>query len=553
MKKFLSILLSIILVASLFAGCHNNEKAIDFIYPFSANVRSYDPQVADTRDEFLIIENTFEGLIRIDDEGNITNGVTESYSISDDGLTYTFKIKDGLKWNINPDKRDDGTYRDERLEMLGYDFNPDITANDFVFAFQRACKPETNAPLFSSIASIKNANAIHQGKMNASKLGVVAKDDHTLVITLSKKDSSFLNALTTSIAMPCNEEFFNATKGRYGLETKYTLFNGQFYLKQILESSYLLKQNTYYCGETPAPASELTLKIVKNEDRDKTIELLEKGYYDAVFINGFDTDKIKNTKGITLTPYNDTTWSFVLNTNNEFLQSKTVRKAISYGFTRLEDTGKEYLTNATNITPSACEVAGVPVNKAIGTTATKQNNAKSVELWKKGLDIIDSSTITLTVKTTPEMEEYVKRMLQGIQSGIGGVVRNSKGEPIDFTIKLETKEESELKVDVLKRDYDIVFYPFRSETNSALTYLKTFSDSNPSSFSTDKLDKELKKAESNSNSSYIKIAERAILNEYSIVPMLYETSYYASANGVSGISFHIGTGRVSFVYATREN
>lgn len=551
MKKLISVLLSIILVTSLFAGCHNSEKAIDFIYPFSANVRSYDPQVASTRDEFLIIENTFEGLIRIDDDGNIKNGMAESYTISSDGLTYTFKLKQGMKWDINPDKRDDGTYRDERLEMLGRDFNPDITANDFVFALKRACYPGTDAPLFSSISAIKNAIAIHQGKMGLDALGVVAKDDYTLEISLSKKDDEFLKALTTAIAMPCNEEFFNETNGRYGLDTKYTLFNGQFYLKSILESSYLLKKNTYYQGEFPAPATELTLKIVDNEDKAKTVELLEKGYYDSVFLNGFDTDRVKSSQGITYTPYNDTTWAFVLNTNNEVLQSKTIRSAFYYGFTRLEDTGKEYLTNATNLTPSACMVGGTPINEAIGNTTSSQDNQKSVELWKKGLEVIDKESIKLTIKTTPEMEEYVKRMLQGIQSGIGGVVRNKKGEPIDFTIKLEVKEENELKIDMLKRDYDIVFYPFRSETNSALSYLKTFSDNNPSSFNTTALDSELRKAEGNSNPQYIKNAETAIIREFSIIPMLYETSYYASANGVSNISFHVGTGRVSFVYATR--
>ncbi|MBR3148619.1 MAG: hypothetical protein IKF64_00460, partial [Eubacterium sp.] len=238
--RLICVILAVILVAVSFSSCSGKEKLIDFIYPFSADVNSFDPQVAATSDEYLIIENTFEGLIRMDDEGNVQKGVAESWEISDDGLNYTFHLKKGLKWNINAEKYDEGEkkgeYKDERLRMLGYEFNPDITAHDFVFALQRAVSPETQCPMFSSVSSIENASAIYSGKMSRDKLGVSAPDDYTLTIKLAYPDSSFMETLTSAVAMPCNEEFFNATKGRYGLLTKFSLFNGQFYLSQILES-----------------------------------------------------------------------------------------------------------------------------------------------------------------------------------------------------------------------------------------------------------------------------------------------------------------------------
>lgn len=552
MKRILSVLLCILLICGLFTGCSGNDKSIDFIYPFNANVNSYDPQVASTSDEFLIIENTFEGLIRIDDEGNIQKGVADSWSISDDGKIYTFKLKTGIKWNIDTEKRDDGTYKDSRLEFLGYDFNPDITAHDFVFALQRACLPITECPLFTSISSITNASKIHSGKLPASKLGVTAIDDYTLQITLDQRDDSFMTALTTAVAMPCNKDFFVATKGKYGLETKYTLFNGQLYVSQILESSYLLKANDFYKGEFPAPAKELTLKILNEETKGKTLELLEKGYYDAAFISGTDTESIKSAKGITYTPYNDTTWTFLLNTSNEIMQSESMRKAFMLGLTRLNNTGKEYLSNAGYLTPSSCVIGSKVISESFGETAPRQDNDKSVELWKKGLDVIGLNDIELTVITTPSMQESVKRMLQGIQAGIGTVVKDSKGNSINFTIKIETMSENELRIAILKREYAIAFYPFKSQSNSALAFLKEFSSNNPTGFDTEKLDKAIESAEASANPKYIKQAEDAILDSASIIPMLYETSYYASANGVSKIQFHAGTGRVSFVGAIRE-
>ena len=274
-RNFMCLILCGCLVASLFAGCSSNDKAIDFIYPFSADVRSYDPQVASTTDEFLIIENTFEGLIRIDDDGTVKSGMAESWNISDDGLTYTLKIKKGMKWTIDTELNSEGERKeDSRLEYMGYDFNPDITANDFVFALRRAASPETDCPLFSSISCIKSAPEVHSGAVKSSKLGVKATDDYTLEISLSNANDGFLTTLTTAVAMPCNEEFFKATKGRYGLSEEYTLFNGQFYVSQILETSYLLKNNKLYTGEYPAYASELTLKIT-NETNNEIVEKLK--------------------------------------------------------------------------------------------------------------------------------------------------------------------------------------------------------------------------------------------------------------------------------------
>lgn len=101
MKKIISVLLCLAMSVCIFSGCSKDES-IDLIYPFEGDVKSYDPQVASTADEFLIIENCFEGLVRCDDEGNITPGCAESWTVSEDGLTYTFKIKQGLNGTFIP-------------------------------------------------------------------------------------------------------------------------------------------------------------------------------------------------------------------------------------------------------------------------------------------------------------------------------------------------------------------------------------------------------------------------------------------------------------------
>ena len=558
-RKTVIMLLCVCLAASVFSSCSKKDKPIDFIYPFSGEVNSYDPQVAATSDEYLIIENTFEGLIRIDDDGKVRAGAAEKWNISDDGKTYTFNIKKGLKWDIRTDKYTEGDnkgeFKDSRLQLLGKEFNPDITAHDFVFALRRAVDSNTQCPLFSYISSIKNAVAINSGKKKIEELGVKAKDDYTLVITLSGKDDSFMEALTSAAAMPCNEEFFNATKGKYGLSTKYTLFNGQFYVNQILESSYLLKKNDYYTGPSPTNATELTLKIPDEEESKKTVERLISGYYDAAYISSEQSEQIKENEGVTFLPYNDTTLAFVFNTNDKVFQSKTMRRAFCLGFSRNEKTDKEYLSPANNLTPSSSKIGSKNACELMGATAKNQNQNMSNQLFKKALEVLDVSDITVTVLTTPELEDAAKLMLQGIQSGIGAQTKNKSGETISFTLKVKALEKSELSSAMIKGEYDVAFVPFKATSDSAISFLRN-SFSSKGGFDNKKFEKALQNAEKASDikkkAEYVKQAEEIVIESYSVCPVLWQSNYFARASGVKNVQFHAGTGRVSFVNAQRE-
>lgn len=562
MKKILSIIISAILIITLFSGCGGKEASIDFIYPFDANVNSYDPQVASTSDEFLIIENTFEGLIRINDDGTVVPGMSDKWEISDDGLTYKFHIREGMKWDINTEKytsgENKGKFKDSRLQMLGYEFNPDITANDFVFALRRAAYYVTDCPQFSLISCIKNANKIHTGAVLPTELGVVANDDYNLTITLEHRDDTFMQTLASAVAMPCNEQFFVATKGRYGLEGKYTLFNGQFYVSQILDASYLLKNNDKYTGPSPSKAKELTLKILdKNSDTDDDlVSKLESGYYDAAFITAENSDKINKDSGVTYTPYQDTTWGFVFNTNDEVFQSKTMRKAFCEGFSRPAKYDKDYLSPATNLTPSSCLINGNNAVKAMGSSAGAQNQEKSVADWKKALEILDTTDISITVLTPSYMENCVKQLLQGVQAGLGSYLTNSNGDAITLTLKVQAMDESDIRTEIAKNTYDVAFLPFTATGNSAISFMSQIASDNITDINSNKVAALIKKAQNQSNlnstAAYLKQAEQTIISTYTVCPMIYESSYYAAASGVKNIQFHPGTGRVSFVNATRE-
>lgn len=539
-KKILSIIICVVLTASLLAGCGSSNERIDFIYPISGDIRSFDPQVAATGDELLIIENCFEGLVRITDTGEIRSGVAEGWDISSDGLTYTFNLRHGAKWRIKEDSAVE--------KLMGKDFNPDITAHDFVFALQRACDPITDSPLFSSIASIRGASEIHSGTAGMDALGVTAKDDYTLAITLKGADAGFMNTLTTAVAMPCNEAYFNATKGRYGLGLDYSMFNGQFYVSSVLESSYILRNNDLYVGEYKSAVTDITLSIA---DKDTDVaKRLESGYYDCAYITGDEYESLKSKK-ITAIPYSSRMWAMVLNKSSQIFSSKDLRQAVCLSISDISLDNHSYLTRATGITPPSCTIGGSPADKAIGETVYRQSTDKAIELWRKGLEEEKYTSASLTVITTEGMEDITKQLVQGIQGGIGSISSYGKSGKITFSLKIEVLSESDFDSAFANGDYDLAFCCFGADSDNALTYLSTISSGKI--IGVDEAIAAAQTVSAGNLPNACRDIEEKILDDYSIVPILFESSYYAQAEGVSGVDFHPGSGRVSFVYATREN
>ena len=553
-KKLFCLALCLILTITLFAGCSSKSNKIDFIYPFSGDITSFDPQIAKTADEFLLIENCFEGLVRVNDDGTVQPGVAKTWDISNGGKTYTFHLRQGAKWNVKSTSQStDDKELTKAQELMGESFNPDITANDFVFALQRACEKNTDAPLFSSISNIVNAAKIHSGKLSSSKLGAKALDDYTLKIDLKSADDGFLNVLSTAIAMPCNKEYFNATKGRYGLGLDYTIFNGQFYVSNILEASYILKNNKQYVGDYKSDVTDITLKIT--DGTEGTAKNLKSGYYDAAYISGQEYDKLKDSD-ITAISYTDATLAMMLNKNTAIFSNDKLRQAVCLSISDIDTKKYDYLKRASCFTPPSCVIGTDEASKSIGATVYKQNITKAQQLWRTGLNELGASQANFTVIATEEYKDIVKELVQGIQAGIGSISAygNDDEHKINFSLKVNILSDSDYQTALSKGDYDIALYKFTATNQSPLDFLSTIINGNyigtvPAAVSA------LKKAQNGTAADLAvnaKKCEEAILADYSIKPVLFESSYYAEASGVKNVQFHPGSGRISFVNATRE-
>ena len=211
MKKFFVFILSFVIVLSCFTGC--SEKRPDgadqsFYYALSAEPVTLDPQVCTDSSGLTVINAIFEGLVRLNEAGEAVPGMATSWEANSDNTIFTFHLREDAMWY--------GT---------GVDEDVPLTAADFVYAFQRAVDPATDSPLASQLFCIQNAKEINEGTLSVNSLGVSAVGDYTLVVNLAYSCPEFPAMTASSVFMPCNEEFFKTTNGKYGISNNTMLTN----------------------------------------------------------------------------------------------------------------------------------------------------------------------------------------------------------------------------------------------------------------------------------------------------------------------------------------
>lgn len=229
MKKFTKpVALSLAALTALAAcvtGCGSSPAKADSITVGVANdIDSMDPNKTVSAGTREVLYNVYEGLVKPDSEGNLVPAVAESYEISDDQTTYTFKLRDGVKFH-------DGS---------------EVTADDVVYSIERCADASDGnvlAPAFSSIKSVE------------------APDDRTVVVTLNEADGDFLPYLTTAIVPADNSDYENNPIGTGPYK---------FVSRSVGDSVVLQKFDDYWGdgtnGGNPAQIENVTVKAVTNPD-----------------------------------------------------------------------------------------------------------------------------------------------------------------------------------------------------------------------------------------------------------------------------------------------
>lgn len=439
-KKYLSLMLTVLMVLAIFIGCASNQPQDNTAEPTAEPATTPEatatedpkPQETDIQDadadsyinallnsepssldvaKFLdtysrsVMYNILEPLTRIQN-GVVAGAGAETWEVSEDGLTYTFHLRDN-KWS-------DGQA---------------VVAGDYLYALQCQADPANAWPLASDMFSIVGFEDIFGGNADMSTLGVTAPDDKTLVVTLNSADTGFL---TNTDIFPCRKDYVEQYGDQYGADADKVIGCGPFVLKEWNHSSSLVfEKNDQYWEADAVKLTKYTSHIM--EDMNAKMSSFENGSLDYInvsnidYINKFSADSSLNSKKQSAAR----TFMIVFNCEDSVFSNQKIRLAFSLALDR--ETMAEIITGgtgtaATGLVPEECNVGSINFREAAGDVIGKlQNENPDVKaLLIEGMEEagLGSDPSALTVKfawgaTTADARTYSELIQQMWQEALG--------------------------------------------------------------------------------------------------------------------------------------
>lgn len=269
-----------------------------------------DPALNSAVDGGNMLLHSFECLLAVDENGQLVPGQAESWETSEDGLTWTFHLRDGLKWS-------DGS---------------DLTANDFVYSWKRVCDPMVAAPYAETVLSmVEGYDKAIEGDLDA--LQVVAQDDNTLVVTLSTPCSYFGSLAAFATLSPVQEATVTANGDAWATSAATYISNGPFYVSEWVPGSYIMMtKNPYYWNADAIKLDGIKWNLI--EDSNAAYSAYQTG--EVLMIKSVPTEEIpslKDSADFHVDPIIGT-YYLSLNLERDAFKDARVRKALSLAIDR---------------------------------------------------------------------------------------------------------------------------------------------------------------------------------------------------------------------------
>ena len=269
-----------------------------------------DPALNSAVDGGNMLLHSFECLLAVDQNGQLAPGQAESWETSEDGLTWTFHLRDGLKWS-------DGS---------------DLTANDFVYSWKRVCDPMVAAPYAETVLSmVEGYDKAIEGDLDA--LQVVATDNNTLVVTLSAPCSYFGSLAAFATLSPVQQATVEANGDAWATKAETYISNGPFYVSDWVPGSYIMMtKNPYYWNADAIKLDGIKWNLI--EDSNAAYSAYQTG--EVLMIKDVPTEEIPSLKE-NADFYVDPiigTYYLSMNIDREPFNNADVRKALSLAIDR---------------------------------------------------------------------------------------------------------------------------------------------------------------------------------------------------------------------------
>ncbi len=458
-----------------------------------------DPQKTLGAGAVVVDYDLFEGLMTFDAEGGLKLGLAKSHNVSEDGLTHSFVLRDGLKWS-------DGAT---------------LNSEDFVYSMRRLQNPETAAIYAQRFYNIKNARAVNKGELPLEDLGVRAPDANTVEFTLERPMPYFLKLVSLVTAMPVPRHVIGE-HGQKWTRAENMVSSGAYRLtERVLSSHVRMERNSHYYKSDMVDIE--TVYIHPPGDLNASVRRFRTGEFDVIlnfppgrlgWLQENLSDAVQISPGL---------GTFVLAFNNARppFDDVRVRQALSLAIdrdalvNRVLNTG---LTPAYSIVPPAVSDYAVQDDASIQAPMDQRLDQARALLADAGYGPENPLSISL-LHFVQEEQQQVSIAAQGMWREIGV---NTEINGVQFGAMLLLRK---------KGDFDVIFTAFYAGFDDPIPILNQFETRNieialnPSRYSNAKYDQVVADADELLDSSrrleLLQSAERIMLADYPVAPVYF--------------------------------
>ena len=478
----------------------------------SSDPESVDPHKARSTQAGDVLRDIGEGLLTYSATGELLPGTAESWQVSDDGLTYTFTLRDNARWS-NGDA---------------------VTAEQFVYSLRRLVDPATAAFYAGMLGDVKNASAIIAGEMDAAELGVEAVDNTTLVITLERPVPYLLALLTFPSTFPVHPESIEL-HGEQFTRAGNLLSNGAYKLDAWEPGSVLsLSRNEHYWNNDATAIDEVRHHVITQEmtelNRYRAGELMVTS---TVPSDSFAQVQSQLGDQLHVAPYLGVYYYGFNLTQPPFKDNPGVRKALSMGIDR----------------------------KVLVENITGRGEAPAYSWVPPGVNNYEPRLLSYAGLSQDERNAQARRLLA--EAGYG------PDNPLEFELRYNTsddhrrialaaqamwKENLGVEATLVNEEFQVLLANMRAaqvtqlfrsswigDYNDAHTFLNILESGNASNmprYSNEDFDSLMKRAaeqgDLNHRRLYLEEAERELLDDHAVIPVYFYVSKHLVSPLVQG-------------------
>lgn len=474
-----------------------------FTYRIVDEFTSVDPQVVEDVEGANIVRDLFEGLMSQDADGNLVPGVATGYTVNDDNTVYTFILRDNAKWS-NGDQ---------------------VTANDFVYAWQRAADPELASPYqwYIELMSLKNAGAVIKGEQPKESLGVRAIDDLTFEVTLSAPLPYFPQMTTHGTTFPAPQKVIEE-HGDEWTKPGNIVSNGAYIFTEHLPNERSVRERNPKYWNNANTTIDKTVALIINDENVALTRYLA-GELDRTDVPAGQFPRLKKEypdEAISFPRLCNYYYTFNLSDSGpEAFKDARVRKALALAVDRKIITEKVLAggqPEAYTFTPFA--VAGfAPPSVEMAGMSQSERDAKAKQLLEDaGYGADKPLSFDMIYNTSESHKKIAVAMSQMWKQKLGVQVSLSN---MEWKVFLETRGS---------QDFQLARGAWCGDYNEASTFLDLLdseSGYNDGKFNSAELDGLLEQAKSSADASalYTKV-EEIIAEEMPVIPVYHYAGVY---------------------------